>query len=185
MFGVLDGTWEVAFLPGTKGFHLADFGVGATTVGWNGDSGWEESVMGLRDLAPEEVAINRVQWEINFLHRLVRDEKMSELVREEDAVIDSVAHYVLNYTGSVGGEVKIYVHPETHLISRLMTSVEIPQLGLSAITTDLSGYEAFEGIKFPQQVHQVIENLWVTTTSYTGTEMNPDLPDSLFELPGK
>ena len=100
-------------------------------------------------------------------------------------MIDSVAHYVLNYTGSVGGEVKIYVHPETHLISRLMTSVEIPQLGFSAITTDLSSYEAFEGIKFPQQVHQVIENLWVTTTSYTGTEMNPDLPDSLFELPGK
>jgi hypothetical protein len=184
LFGVLDGTWTVAFAPGRRGFHEADLGVSRTAMIWNGETAWEEGPNGLRDLDPEELAINRAQhWELSFLHALARDGKADAVARLADEPKDGVAHYVLEHKSESGRSTKIYVDPATHLIARLATSLEITGLGRVAITDDFADHAAFEGVMLPRSTSQVIEKLWKSETKYTETQVNVELPEDLFARP--
>ena len=180
MFGVLDGRWEIAFVPGQRGFQKADFGSGATAIGWDGSVGWEETAMGLRVLNAEEIALNRWLWELSFLHALVRDSRSGALKRLSDESIDETLHYVLEYADDRGTQTQIYVDSETSLISRLATSIDIPMLGRCAVATDYADYREIDGLMLPQAMSQVFENLWVYQARFTETEINPELPESMF-----
>ncbi len=184
VFGVLDGTWKVAFIPGRKGYQIADFGVAATATGWNGNAGWESGAMGVRDLAPDEVALNRIGWEINVLHALVRDGMKGGLVRIADAAIDDRPHYVLEYTSETDAKLQIYVDANNFLISRLTSTIAIPQMGTAAVTLDFADYADYGEIQLPQSSSQTIEGLWVIEMAYTSTDLEPALDASLFEKPG-
>lgn len=183
MFGTLDGTWEIAFYPGKKGFQRADFGSAATSTGWDGAAGWEETEMGLRSLAAEEIALNRWLWELSPLHALARDSRVGSIQRVADEEINGALHYVLEYTDELGTRSRIYVSSRTRLISRIATSIYIPMLGRCAVTNDYSDYREVEGVVLPQVSSQVIEGLWVYRARFTETEINPELPESLFENP--
>lgn len=183
MFGVLDGTWEIAFVPGQRGFQRADFGSDATTTGWDGARAWEESGTGLRDLNAEEIALNRWVWELSPLHALARDSRLGSFERAADEVIDGVVHYVLASTDEQGPQTRIYVSSETRLVSRLSASIFIAMLGRCAVVNDYADYRELESVMLPQTASQVIENLWVYRATFTETEIDPELPESLFEYP--
>lgn len=182
-FGALDGTWEISFYPGQRGFQKAHLGNDATSIGWDGTVGWELTDMGLRDLNAEEIALNRWLWELSLLHALARDSRIGSLKRVGDESIGETLHYVLEYTDEHGTQTQIYVDSETSLISRLATSIHIPMLGRSGVTTDYSDYREIDGLMLPQVTRNVIENLWVYQAKFTETEINPELPESLFERP--
>lgn len=184
LFGNLEGTWELAYLPGKKGFQEADFTVAATATGWDGKVGWEDSAGGLRELPPQEVGINRTLWEINVLHSLARDGLLDKVERLADESIDDTAHYVLRYTAGSDFEMKVLVDPTTFLITRTETPVQSPQLGNSFIRNDYSSYASREGVMFPERIDQVFEGVWVIETTYTKTEVNVELQESLFAKPG-
>ncbi len=194
MFGALTGTWTLASVPGAKGFQLADFGQGATATGWDGERGWEEGVMGLRDLAPQEVAINRGQWEPHLLATLDREDKLGALRRAANAEIDGSVVYVLELgaegvlTADVG--TKVYVDAESHLVRRVQMVVEVPPAGSSSIVSDYLDYREVEvpgtgaTVLLPGRVKQSVENLFDLDIRYTETELNADLDASMFLVPG-
>jgi len=195
MFGVLDGKWTTAYVPGKKGFQLADFQQAATATAWDGETGWEESMMGLRDLDPAEVSVNRLLWEPNVLYALEREGQAKELIRSEDEMVEGLAHYVLSLSTGDTDVLKVYVHPESWLISRLTSSAEMPQAGTLSVLMKFDGYERFGqeelggpggagGVMLPQVSFQSFENLFDIEKTYTSTEINPVLKDSLFAKPG-
>ncbi len=183
LFGSIDGTWEIGFVPGQKGYHEDDFGSGVTSVGWNGTVAWEDTEAGLRDLNPQEIALNRWLWELSFLHALERDSALGGLERLDDETVGETLHYVLEYTDEHGTQTRIFVDSETSLISRLSSWIELPMVGPSAVTTEYFDYRDFDGVLLPQASTQVIENLWVFAAKFTETEIDPDLPESRFERP--
>ena len=182
MFGIVDGSWEVAFVPGEKGYQLADFGAAATATGWDGTTGWENSAMGLRDISPGELALNRVGWELNILHALSREGMATDLQRIDDASIDGRPHYVLEHAGEGDAKTQIWIDIKTSLISRVGTSISSPQ-GVAAVTIDLADYGDVDGIRLPQLSTQTIENLWVVTMTYTDTEIDPEVDAAIFAKP--
>ena len=186
MFGELDGTWTVAFIGGKKAFQIADFMQAATSTGWDGANGWEESVMGTRDLHPAEIAVNKLLWEVNTLHAAVRDGRGDELKRLADEALAEVAHYVVHLPASDGlGEgFRIYVHPETWRISRVATFIEIPPQGTSAVVCEFFDYAETDGVWMAGRTKQSFENLFDLETVYKSTEIDPELDDSLFAKPG-
>lgn len=193
MFGELSGTWTVLSKPGTKGYQLADFGQGATATGWNGARGWEESMMGLRDLAPAEVAINRVNWDVHLLAALEREGKLGALRRAADAEIDGQVHYVLEVApeGALSADVgtRVFVHPESFQVTRIQMTLLIPEMGSTAVVHDYSNYVAVEipgsgSVRLPQRIEQSIENVFDLTIVLAETEVNGAVDEQRFEPPG-
>jgi hypothetical protein len=185
MFGVLDGKWEISFHPGKNGFQTSSFGSDSSSIGWDGTAGWEQTGAGLRALNQEEIGLNRWLWEMSLLHAMVRDSRADELERIADVTIDDAPQYVLEYEDEQGTTTRIYVDQETSLISRLESSVFLPVLGRTLAMTDYSDYQDVEGIQLPQTTHQVIENLWIVDATFTENQIDPELPESLFEHPAK
>lgn len=183
MFGTLDGSWEIAFEPGKRGFQQTVFAGTASTIAWDGTSAWSESAAGTRPLNPWELALNRWLWELSYLHALARDQRLSSLRRVGEESIDDRNHYVLEQVDENGTATRIFVDAETWLISRLASSIDIPTLGLCQVTTDYSDYRETEGALLPYRASQVFENLWTYEAEFTDTEINPKLQEDLFLEP--
>lgn len=193
MFGELSGTWTALSRPGRSGYQLADFGQGATATGWNGTLGWEEGVMGVRELTPTEVAINRVNWEVHLLAALEREGKLGYLTRSADALVGSDTVYVLELgaEGALSADVgtRIFVDPESFLVKRVHMTLHIPQLGPSAVVHDYSDYVELEvpeggSVRLPRRIEQSIENVFDLDIVLSVTEINGTVEDQRFEMPG-
>lgn len=180
MFGALEGQWTIAYRPGKRGFQASDFPGARTEIGWNGVRGWEASAMGLQQLDPNGIWLNRWLWEINLLHAIERDGS-HRLERLADAAINDALHYVITATDERGLVTRIYVDPSTSLISRLATEIEMGMLGLSAVTQDFADYAEIDGVQLPQTFRQTIEGLWSYEATFGETELGVELDEEMFE----
>lgn len=180
MFGIVDGSWEIAAELGKRGFQKSVVGPSETTVAWDGENAWEVSMMGMRDFSAIEIWLNRWTWEPSLLHALSREG--ASLERLPDELISERDHTCLGYTSPEGDVTRIYIDSETQLITRLATTLEMPT-GPTAVTTDFSDYAEIEGVMLPGSMHQVIENLWVVDIAFQETEFNVELGSELFERP--
>ncbi len=183
LFGVLDGDWEIAFRPGSGGFQRSIVSGSATTIAWDGTSGWEQSPAGLRELNAEEIVLNRWLWEMSWLHAMVRDHDLEALERMPDVTLNGVLHHVLAHTDSDGIRTMVSIDSESGLVSRVEGAIELPMVGSSKAATDFLDYADVGGVKLPRAWVQVIDNLWVVEATFDEIELDVDLADSLFGRP--
>jgi len=99
--------------------------------------------------------------------------KPRETINGKDAI-------VLVVTPTAGSPTRICLDPETYLVMRMVTTVEIPQLGGNVEqTSDLSDYRTVDGVKIAFQT--VDSNTAQTITiKLTKVEHNVPIDDAMF-----
>jgi len=111
---------------------------------------------------------------LNYKERGAKLEQVAnEKIQGKDAI-------VLVLTPTTGSPVRMFLDPDTFLISRTVTTINSPQIGGDAEqTTDLSDYRTVDGVKVPFRV--VTSNPAQTLTiTLTNVEHNVAADDAMF-----
>jgi outer membrane lipoprotein-sorting protein len=105
-----------------------------------------------------------------------------ELVGKEK--LDSTDVYHLKITKKTGNIQHYYLDAESGI--ELKTTSELEQGGTKQnIETELSNYQAVDGIMIPHTVKQLINGNPMVTMTIEKVEFNPTLDESLFKMPAK
>lgn len=180
--GAMEGTIEIAVVPRKKIFRSSDLGAFSSKAAWDGTTGWEQGIQGLRTLEGEELEQLKAQSEIFFATGLWRDPE-STIERVDDEDLDGQPHYVLQYGDVSASGITVYIDQETHLISQMVNKVNIPGVGEAVAVTDLWDYHTHDGIVLPKTMSLSIEGIFSSETTFTETVINGQIDDNLFAKP--
>jgi outer membrane lipoprotein-sorting protein len=98
--------------------------------------------------------------------------------------LDSTDVYHLKITKKGGNIQHYFLDAESGI--ELKTTAEMDQGGTKQnIETELSNYQAVDGIMIPHTVKQLVNGNPIVTMTIEKVEFNPTLDDSLFKMPAK
>ena len=182
-YGDLDGDMEVITIPNQKLYQSLDSDFFQQTGGWNGTTGWSDSVQGTIDVEGQQAESLAVQTVLHpFLSYNAPEFGAVEYRKLDDAELDGRPHHVVGLsTGSL--EMKIFVDADTKMVSRSMFDADIPDLGNLTITADTSGYEEHGGVMLPSDNSVDIPGAYTMDIRYTTIEINVEVDHSIFEKP--
>jgi hypothetical protein len=179
-FGQMEGTVEEIVVPGKKAMRAMDLAVFVQKDGWKGEVAWREGMMGLQELEGEEANQIKQTAQLNPFLKLPEGAKIEKL---DDETVDDVKYYVLQMTPKEGPEVKFFVNQESGEISRTTLKQNNPMFGEIEITVENSAYEEFGPVKLPTKNSTLIGDVLDIKTTYTETEVNGELDESIFDKP--
>ena len=178
--GGLTGTHKSYFKYPNKLRTEMDLKIMTSLTVYDGQKGWVRDPNGqVRELAGME--LEDVTSEIYFsLYGYIFPErakgKVEYLGREESGGID---YYVLQATPEGAEPVKMFIHPETYLIDKTVSTQDIV-----VVTSYSSDYKDFGGIKVATSyVINMGDTAYDIRSTLTNIELNPQLSDDLFKIP--
>lgn len=184
----LEGKAELIVVPWQKAYQMVDVGIERLVQAWDGKEGWQDSYrQGRRKLEPREAAGVRLQAVLNPLigYQMLYTVGLP-VQRAEDATLDGAKCYVLRVDFDERSKLRVYVDKKTHFIVRLSLDAYAEQLGATfTINLDYGDYTQFDGIMLPQRTRLTIGQIFDLQTTYTNTEINPEIDESVFEYPGE
>ena len=90
--------------------------------------------------------------------------------------------YVLVFKPKSGSVARQFIDAETYLLTRLVTTIDVPEFGAVEQTSEFSDFRDMDGIKIPFTV-KVSSPIQRFTISVTKVEHNVKIDDALFSKP--
>ena len=172
-FGAFDGTTETAIVVGKKAYTHNDFGVGAETTGYNGETGWKDSAQGLVDLSGDDLAFARAGIFLDPLQDIYEQYGAAAFTESGDKTIDGKECVLLNV---VGAPLAFALDKESHHVVELMIE--------SALTIHFGDYAGYGGVMLPNTATYDIQNLAISIDiTYEKTDVDVELDEAMFEKP--
>ena len=170
--GDLPGTIEIFNLPPNKvrtllTLDLSSLGADKMTLDqrFDGTTGIAmNSMQGNSDITGDQLAaMKNADFPTPLLHYKEHGTTIALAGKEKAGDRDAV---VLTITPQAGPASKVYIDAESYLPIRLVTTLELPQVGRVEQTSDLSDYREVDGIKAPFAIHNssAVQTVSVTVT---------------------
>jgi zinc protease len=163
---------------------LSSFGMGEMVMDqrFDGNVGYVVDTMnGNRELSGKQLEDARSDYfPSTFLKYKELEIKME--LGDTEKVGDREAK-ILIMTSKSGTPMKFFLDPETLMATKMVATVNVPQLGGDIEqTTEFSDYREVDGVKIPFEV-KVTNTAQSITIKFTKVEHNKDLDDSMFSKP--
>ncbi len=162
---------------------LSQFGVGEVTVEQRCDGKTAYSINTMQ--GDRDITGNQLQTMINatFPTPLLnyKDNGAKVELTGKDKVGDR-AVYVLQLTPKAGWSAKQYIDAETYQMLRLVSRIDVPDLGEMDQTTDFQDYRDVDGVKVPFTL-KVFNSIQAVTISLQSVEHNKPIDEAMFSKP--
>ena len=180
-FGQMEGTMEVAMVPGKKAYQSMDLGVFQQESGFDGEVAWQTGMAGIEKLEGERAAQIKQAVSLNpFIGMLDAGAKAEKL---DDETVDEVEYFVIQMTPPDGEPLKMYVEKETGFAKRMTRTMNNPMFGEVEMIIETTDYAEFGSIKLPTFQHLVMGEQLEVDTEFTETKVDEELDESIFAMP--
>ncbi|MDN5203614.1 outer membrane lipoprotein-sorting protein [Fulvivirgaceae bacterium BMA10] len=100
----------------------------------------------------------------------------------KETIDGNVYHKLKVYQADLDMAVDFLIDANTYLIK--FQRAQVSQGGITAdVETDIASYKSIEGIMFPEKIKINVNGAQQMSMDMTKVELNPQLPDSMFEKP--
>ena len=155
---------------------------GVTERAFNGSTGWEKGVRGLRDLSTEEVYFLRRYPDMSKDIKI--KEQFTRLSVAGKPKIDNRDVYVLRGLTTTGRREQLYFDAETGLLVRRVSSIATP-VGNIPEQVDFEDYRDVDGVKMPFTVKvSSVDQFYSVTRKFTDIKVNVAIDEKRFNKPG-
>ena len=181
-YGDLAGDTERVIIPNQKFYQSLDSDLFQQTQAWNGTSGWQsDSMQGMTDLEGQQAEILVAQ---TVLHVFLpyNTPGAPEYRKLDDSEVGGRPHHVVGLSTETL-EFEVFVDAETKLVSHVSFEADVPPAGAITITAKSSGYEEHGGVMLATLTSLDIPGAVTIDTTFTTTELNMEVDQSIFEKP--
>lgn len=174
---------EVYVLPDKRYTEQSIFGQKMRQV-LDGEAGWSIGPQGTTEMGAEEAAAT---WEDELtsggIHFLLRAPELT-LQALEPETIKGVAHDVVLVRDLGDKDLRLYIHPDTHMVTRADYRGKHPMTQTPAdISTSYDDYRSVNGFMVPYATEMTIGGEPFLTFTVSSVAVNGDVDMSLFERP--
>lgn len=182
-FGIMEGTSELVMIPGLKVYTNMDLGVFARAEAYDGEIGWRDDTMnGIQDVEGDDLNTIKNQRYFSRLAEMAVAGDTEKLSLAADETIDGKDFYVIEMADEKA-PAKLYIDKATNLAARMTVSTENPQFGPVEIIIEQSEYEVHNGVQLAGFNKMILGELFTLETTFTETEINGEIDESIFEKP--
>lgn len=148
------------------------------TIAWDGEKGWTVNSSIVLPIPEEQLMYVKAHASINPFVGILTLADPATIKAVDDTEFEGIRCNVYTI-----GDSTFYLGKEDKLLHGMIrTGPQSASNEPSTATVIYSDFKEYEGVKFPNKTVQKFGND-ITTLTYTKTEINPELEDSLFEKP--
>lgn len=178
------GTATLVLVPRAKVYRSAAFDGFEQKNGWDGATGWENGLAGLRKIEGDELALMRQESFLNLFLDLraagPADLKIESLADEK---LEDQEHHVLSVSGKGLPTMKVYIDQTSFLVKQQVVTIYVEGGVPVPVTLRFEDYRPFGGVTLPGVIAAKVEGLFSSRTAYTDTVLNVPIDPSLFAMP--